>query len=401
VWDIYRQAITDITLPSSDLSQREQETLKNAENFLREEVTITDPFTNEVTKEIAPTGPSKAYDSLFAAYAAAVKAYNNSRITAVSDPTSEHIQDFTNNGPIYEQLVRNAYSQWGTLGYRDYVQKANGIISALTARGPYALYERLRADFALAERKDLFGNSFYPTFAYPPKVVGPEFDSSWTRFSFVSNEISQFSSASSTSWGGGVRASYGLWSVGGGSQYSNSQSRSTCDTNGLSLTAKLIQVPLIRPWWNAWIFSSRGWKGGSTIGDVGSISSGITPLKGFMPVIPTSMILAKDVQVGINMTSEENKAFKSQVSSSASVGWGPFSVRGNYSRSDSSSSHEYTSSDSGIEIKGAQIIGFICDVLPLSPNPDPALPFPPAINLIDIDETLADVDSASRWLSGL
>jgi hypothetical protein len=113
------------------------------------------------------------------------------------------------------------------------------------------------------------------------------------------------------------------------------------------------------------------------------------------------MILAKDVQVGINMTSEENKAFKSQVSSSASVGWGPFSVRGNYSRSDSSSSHEYTSSDSGIEIKGAQIIGFICDVLPLSPNPDPALPFPPAINLIDIDETLADVDSASRWLSGL
>ncbi len=122
-----------------------------------------------------------------------------------------------------------------------------------------------------------------------------------------------------------------------------------------------------------WVFSSRGWKGGSTIGGDGSICSGGSPLTGMMPVLPTSMILARNLRVKMNMRSEVNRSASSRFSASASVGWGPWSVKGNYSRSSSSSSHDVVADDNGFEFLGTQIIGFVCEVLPRSPYHDPSL----------------------------
>lgn len=373
VWEIYNLAITDIKLPVSDLSQQEKDTLERAESFLREEVATTDPFTLETKDEVRPTAAYQAYENLFTAYASTVKAYNNARITAISDPTPENVANWVNNGPILEQEVRNAYSRWGSLGYRDYVTRANGIISALMARGPFAYYEKLRANFVGAEKKDFRGNSFYPTFAYPARIMEPAFSQGWGNFTFTEAEIHQYSSSTSVSYGGGGGASFGLWSFGGSAQYSSTSTYASCDMSNMSVSVDLVQVPLLRPWMTSWIFSSRGWQGGTMIGGDGSISSGSTPLTGKMPLIPTSMILARNLRINLDMSSEVNRTFSSSVSTSASVGWGPFSVRGNYSRTTNTASHDYTSTGSGIICPGTQIIGLVCEVLPRCPNHDPAL----------------------------
>lgn len=405
-WDVYDLALTEVRLPKASLSSDEEKILKKAEAFLREEVDVSDPFTGEKRKEVRATIPNQMYDRLYAAYAAAVRRMNNARISAITNPTPNNVADWTNNGPLYEKDVINAYSQWGTLGYRDYVTRANGIIANLTGRGSFALYDRLRAQFSGAEKKDMFNSSFWPTFAYPPNIISPQFDNAWTKFSFSSKEVSQFESRESTSWGGGVSASFGLWSVGASGSYAETKTYSRSNTSGFDLTVDLIQVPILRPWMSAWIFSSRGWKGTGPLKADGSVASGDYPLAGFMPMLPTTMIVARKLRVNVNMESVENRSFHSETNTSASIGWGPFSLRGNYSKTVDNSSHDYKSDASGVSCDGAQIIGFICDIFPKSPNPDPSLDWPADRSSIaslfnsqsDVDQFGLDLAFGS-WLS--
>jgi hypothetical protein len=395
VWSLYERAITDVILPKNNLSQEEQDALKNAREFLFAEVTTYDPFTKQSKKEIRPSVYQQAYDKAFTAFASAAQKYNQARITAKTNPTPENVAYWTDNGPILEQQVLNFYSFWGSDGYRDSVKEANGIISSLTGRGPYALYERLRAEYQLAQKKDFSKVTFLPTFAVPPAILGPEFADSWTELSFSHTEISTFASRESTSYGGGAGASFGLWSIGGSAQHENEQTRSTCNTNGLEVIVELIQVPILRGWLDSWIFSSDGWKGGTTIGGPGSVSNGQYPLEGQMPLYPTSMILARNLRVRMDMTSSENKSYHSKTTTEVSVGWGPFSVRGNYSSSYDSESHDFESTAEGLKSNGAQIIAFICDVLPKCPNPNPNYEWPKTIMMADVP---FDKMKLMKWL---
>ena len=56
---------------------------------------------------------------------------------------------------------------------------------------------------------------------------------------------------------------------------------------------------------------------------------------------------------------------------SAKGGWGPFSFGGSTSTSASASNMRASSTADGlrIEIPGAQLIGYYCDVIPKFPNP--------------------------------
>ncbi|WMS45299.1 hypothetical protein RDV64_23310 (plasmid) [Acuticoccus sp. MNP-M23] len=403
-WDIYNLALRKVRLPLPSLSEAEEQMLKRAEEFVREDVEFTDPFTLEKKKEVRPSVQSEQYDRLFSQYAARLRILNNTRITAITNPTPENVLEMTNNGPIYEAQALNAYSQWGSLGYRDYVNQARGIIANFTGRSSFALYERMRAQFDGARRLDQFQTGFYPTFVYPANILSSVFDDAWTKFSFAESEISTFESKESTSWGGGVSGGFGLWSFGAGANYSETKTYNRSDISQFGVEADLIQLPILRGWLNGWIFSSRGWKGVDELNQDGSISSGDYPLDGFMPVLPTSMIVARNVKVHANMEHEENRTFRSELNTSARVGWGPFSLRGNYSHSQSSASHDYQSDASGVVSRGAQIIAFVCDVLPTSPNPDPDIDFPLELERLqrvaEMSPDFAEAAQSIDWLRG-
>jgi hypothetical protein len=115
-----------------------------------------------------------------------------------------------------------------------------------------------------------------------------------------------------------------------------------------------------------------------------------------MPVIPTSMILAKNVLVKMDAFSSDFQSFYSKFSSSASIGWGPFSLKGNYSREESSTQHDVRVTNEGLVVESPQIIGFVCEVLPKSPDPDEALAWPNGIRGFNVLSALgSDEDS---WL---
>ena len=65
---------------------------------------------------------------------------------------------------------------------------------------------------------------------------------------------------------------------------------------------------------------------------------------------------------------------KSSFSAGGSVGWGPFSLGGSYSRAKGSSSFNSTSNGQSITVPGMQIIAFVNKMVGKAPNPLPEIP---------------------------
>ncbi|HMF93721.1 MAG TPA: hypothetical protein VKE96_05480 [Vicinamibacterales bacterium] len=376
VWDIYQEAITNVQLPIVALTPAQESQLKKAQDFLVQSVTKTDPFTGAQKTVVQDSVPYASYKQYQTAYIAALNTYNAMLIQANAPGASpEVVQTFARNGAAQKQLVISAYGDWTADGYKDYVEEAIGIISNLAGQGPQALYQSMKANFTADRLTDTLGQQFYPTYVYPSDPMNPALASSWLKYYFNLIDISTFQSDSSTNSGGGASASWGLWHGSASVQYGSGQSNYSCDTTGLDVSAELLQIPLTRAWIRPEVFWSRGWNWSPQSG-FGPVSDGNTPPGGLMPLYPTAVILAKNLAVKLDMSNQKNSSAWSSISTQASFGWGPFSISGNYSHSQSSSQKSYTQSSSGISVPGPQIIAFICETIPKSPNPDPSLNWP-------------------------
>jgi hypothetical protein len=160
-----------------------------------------------------------------------------------------------------------------------------------------------------------------------------------------------------------------LWSFGATANYAEQKTFSKVDTAGNHLKCKLTAISLRRSWFDASLFMSHGWRFDPKINST-VFSDGGDPPKGDMPAIITGVVVAKEVNIGVDWSNTTDESFASQLSVSASVGWGPFSVRGNYSRNYTRTTHDYAKTVAGIEVPGMQIIGFVCQTLPKLPDPD-------------------------------
>src|SRR5437879_10384258 len=190
VWDIYQDAITNIELPDSPLTPQQQTELTNAQNFLVQQVTKTDPITGNKSTVIADSPAYAAYKLYQTSYINALKNYNGLQIQANAPGASDAIvQAWSANGPALQQLVASAYGAWTADGYKDYVEEALGVISNLAGQGPQALYQTLKSNFATDRRSDTLGNQFYPTYVYPSDPLNSALSDSWMAYEFNLTDI--------------------------------------------------------------------------------------------------------------------------------------------------------------------------------------------------------------------
>jgi len=196
----------------------------------------------------------------------------------------------------------------------------------------------------------------------------------WLDLKLTHDEVHKVNEAEQTNWGGSGSASFGLWKVGSEKSYESQKTMAKCDTEGFSISFELALIPLLRGWLDSEVFSSQSWRFDSgTVSQSENLSDGNIPPIGTMPMYPTGMVLARNVKINFNKSSELNKTFMQTVRSSSSVGWGPFSVRGNYYNRIDKSSHDFVEDTAVLDIKGMQVIGFICALLEKCPNPDDSL----------------------------
>jgi len=108
------------------------------------------------------------------------------------------------------------------------------------------------------------------------------------------------------------------------------------------------------------------WLKGAT---VNGISNG--QLKGnensVLPLIPTAIVVASDVTIKADFSAQDQSHIEKSVSGSARVGWGPFSVGGSYSHSESHDKLTATYDAGALRIPGMQILAWVSTITPASP----------------------------------
>ncbi len=212
------------------------------------------------------------------------------------------------------------------------------------------------------------GGHFHISFGSPSNWYAK--DSGYSSFDFKTTERSEHSSESATSYGGGGSFSFGLFSTGGSFHESDTERRSHIETNDFRFTFKVGTIPIIRPWMDTTLFSLENWSWGGE--SPGRISSGNFPSedadinKRTLPYYSTALVIAKDITISGNWSKSDEKIMSHSLDTEASVGFGPFSIKGSYSEKTGSRDFQGSFSDGTFKVPGAQIIGVINTIVPFS-----------------------------------
>ncbi len=378
VSDEYWKVIDQPVLPIAALSPDEEAQLKAAQELLFREEKYQNPLNGRleaVRVESALLERYREYETRwtlsFEKYQSALEDYLLRKDT---DPLAAEI--WARKGPVLKQAVERSYQAWASSG-KNSVEQAQAVIDGLQRRGSARLWAERRERYRSHVRDDFQGGNYLLTKYFPQKFWATESGSSWMDFSFRHSEVHKVDTSTSVSWGGGAGISFGLFSFGGSTQRSRTDTYGHCETNDFSLKVELAKIPLRRTWLDAGVFNSRAWKFDPQVHPYSDqLSDGGNPPAGSMVAFPTAMLVARNLELGISMTDETNRAMFEHISASASAGWGPFSIRGNYTKETRENTHDYVMDARGIRCPGMRVMGFVCQVLPRCPNPDPAMNWP-------------------------
>jgi len=367
----YRRVLDETIRPVVTLNNTEKKRLDAAQSLLTRLVDAVDLTSGGTKKVPADTPLYEAYQERMTDYLNALTAYKSLQANFLSRPDDPKVQaEWFTKSAIVQQQVKMKYDRW-LAGGKKTIEEALDTIEEL-GRGTGERWRRLEDLFKLGEQTTAEGTKYFFTKYFPAKFWDDAHASAWTKFSMSHEEVHTVDESSSTSWGGGGSFSTGLWSIGASASYAEQKQRFKSDGQISGLEVELIRVPIRRSWWDPTLFWDRGWKFDPQVSNL-ILSDGAIPPSGEMISYPTAMICAKGLKLGIEMKSEENTHVATQFSASGSVGWGPFSVKGNYSRNTDRKTHDFVRTAAGIEAAGMQVIGFVCELLPKSPNPDPTL----------------------------
>ncbi len=367
----YFKVVDQPVLPQTQLTAQEKAAYETAMQLLWSVQKIQNPITGAIEEIMVPSQWQQRYDEYSLKHDQALERYQKAQsefLARINEPGEA--ERWAQLKPQLESKVRNALSSWESAGKRK-VEEARATIGNLDGRGLQKSWQDRRVRFENYRRSAQVGD-FWLTKYYPQKFW--EEPAGWLSLSFGHKEVHKVNESEQLNWGGSGSAGFGLWKVGGETSYESQKTQATCDMSSFSLKFELAMIPFLRGWIDTDVFGSRSWKFDSNlVPESEHLSDGEIPPVGTMPVFPTALLLARNVVVEFNKSSEVNKTFMEQVRSSASVGWGPFSVRANYFRRLDKSSHDFVEDNAGLKIPGMQIIGFMCRMIDKSPNPDPNL----------------------------
>lgn len=362
-----------------------EETKKKIEKF-RGLLSVTKTKKNLIDdSEVQVTESSplvQVYNEKLAAYEAAALDYNAHRIDALTADNVRAVHYWATNANILRNRVRAAMADWVSNGYKNDYEAIAAFIDQVMQRDMALLKQQYRDDLERARLTSIAtGSDFYSTTVVPGNFMTA---SGWTEFGFSSSDSNRSSnssysfSRSSTRAGGGF---LGVFAGGGqvGHAQGESQSHVQFDTASFGMDFKIIQVPIVRPWFRTAFLTSKLWRmdqnNPQAKGEV--VSDGGKPAKGLIPAYPTSLVCIKDLVLDFGKSSGLRDASAEWERSSASgggvVSFGPFHLGGSHGRSSGSgsrsSSAHYDAEKQRMTVPGAQVIGFKCHVLPKSPDP--------------------------------
>lgn len=138
-----------------------------------------------------------------------------------------------------------------------------------------------------------------------------------------------------------------------------------------SVSFEYALVPIVRPWFDISVFSDRSWRWADGAHQL--VSDGLTANggpHGLLPSVPLVAVVARNVLISTDLPPSEWALIQRAVLDGRTLVWGPFLVSGRYVDPQHRALAPWRTGNT-LHIGGPQIIGWMTEVLDLSPNPDP------------------------------
>jgi hypothetical protein len=345
-------------------------TYDKAYNFLNAKTSIAN-FDGPPTESFGPSAIALAYDQNQTAYVNAVGGYRSAYNSYNLDDLEDQ-RKFQAVAPGLENTVEQAWNKWVREGKQN-VERAQDALRT-TINNAVAAAIRQAQD-AMREKEGAMAPLIPGQPRWFPSYVMP---TNWTEATCRGSKLilsSKFLATSTSDQASEYsRDSKGLFWWSSSSEEGKSQTNSSSmQTNEFELSAELITVLIRRPWLNTGLFAMSDWwaKGYPR----GRISTGTLKGNGnsVLPLIPTAFIVAKDVSIKANFTSQDTSHFTSDSTSRERTGWGwgPFTGAGRYNRSRSEKDTFQSSYSNGVlKMPGLQLIAWVSTITPASPPND-------------------------------
>ncbi len=363
--DVYA-TIVDNANATTEVNPDQKKIYDQAFGFLNVETETTD-FRGDTKTTTDPSPIAIAYDDAQAAYVTAVGGYR----TAYNAYDLDKIEDqrgWNAVAPGLQLALDQAWNKWVRSGKAEVEEAQNALVSTINDAVRYVIGESQKMINAQHQLASTTGGSFLPSYAMPSNWYSDS--SKASKLTFKSSSLNKTSSTSATSYAASASGSWGLWHASGGVSGSSRRDKAHMDAEDFTLEAELINVTIKRGWFNPLLLKMRDWyMTGTRMGEISNAKA--EDLKGLMSLIPTGFVVARNVSITADFSTEDKSFVSDSISTHASGGWGPFSVSGSYSHSSSKSKFNATFDGGTLKLPGLQLIGWINSVMPFSPQEDP------------------------------
>lgn len=280
-----------------------------------------------------------------------------------------------------EQKRRDAENQWNSIGRRQEWERKQARSNYILSGDPSVRFNDLASEVNFHRKQAPNRGEYLQTFLIPSVSEWNSPTTSWGTYEKTISESDSSSYSRSTNWSGGASGGWGLFSAkvsaGGSSHYEHS----TCEASTFSLKFDYLRVRIDRPWLDPTVFGYKFWTWKKVAGfrriSTGVNTGVIPPVApiGEMPVLPTHLIVARNVELVANWSSSDREFIQNSISGSAGGGWGPFSVSGSYSETTTEEKVKSSFDGMTVRIQNPQVIGMSGILLAKTPDPNRNLPW--------------------------
>lgn len=364
----YGMVVAGACSGAGEASPQERETYDKARSYLY--ARQKNPFTG--TED-----DSEVETPLYQTYKIKRRAYNDALFEFVSkwsDLDLNRVEDqkvWQREGLRLQRAIDSAWDDWNAANRR-YVEMALDLLgSKLKNMVAHAITEANRR-YEQAPVPSGTG-LFYPAYPFPHRWW-EESAQGWTQMRIKSDYGYLHTEQHTKSFS--AKASFlGLFTFGGKGGYSSDVRTETRESTDVEIAMKVAVVDVLRPWLRTDWMKCSNWylkderAGSVSHGDARSLSNTL-----LLPLVPTRVIAARDIQLTGNWSKETREEITRNLSSGASFGFGPFSLGGTYEQGDASKTMTSRFEGNTLKVDGMQWLGVVASCPPrAAPLDDPDL----------------------------